>query len=72
VANALSSSAAELGLASASTPIRTATVEPGLVLDHLNAALKKHGLWYPVVIAVVTAIVGLLLVREGKAVDIHA
>ena len=27
---------------------RTATVEPGLVLDHLNAALKKHGLWYPV------------------------
>jgi FAD/FMN-containing dehydrogenase/Fe-S oxidoreductase len=27
---------------------RTAEVEPGLVLDHLNAALKKHGLWYPV------------------------
>jgi FAD/FMN-containing dehydrogenase/Fe-S oxidoreductase len=27
---------------------RTAKVEPGLVLDHLNAALKKHGLWYPV------------------------
>jgi len=27
---------------------RTATVEPGLVLDHLNAALKKHGLWFPV------------------------
>ena len=27
---------------------RTATVEPGLVLDHLNAALKSHGLWYPV------------------------
>ncbi|MDO9198711.1 FAD-binding and (Fe-S)-binding domain-containing protein [Rhodoferax sp.] len=27
---------------------RTATVEPGLVLDHLNAALKRHGLWYPV------------------------
>lgn len=27
---------------------RTATVEPGLVLDHLNASLKKHGLWYPV------------------------
>ena len=26
----------------------TAKVEPGLVLDHLNAALKKHGLWYPV------------------------
>ena len=24
------------------------TVEPGLVLDHLNAALKPHGLWYPV------------------------
>ena len=27
---------------------RTAVVEPGVVLDHLNAALKKHGLWYPV------------------------
>jgi FAD/FMN-containing dehydrogenase/Fe-S oxidoreductase len=27
---------------------RTAVVEPGLVLDHLNAELKKHGLWYPV------------------------
>ena len=26
----------------------TARVEPGLVLDHLNAALKKHGLWHPV------------------------
>ncbi len=27
---------------------RTATVEPGIVLDHLNAALRKNGLWYPV------------------------
>ena len=27
---------------------RTAEVEPGLVLDHLNAQLKSHGLWYPV------------------------
>jgi len=27
---------------------RTAEVEPGMVLDHLNAALKKSGLWYPV------------------------
>lgn len=26
----------------------TVTVEPGLVLDHLNAALKPHGLSYPV------------------------
>jgi FAD/FMN-containing dehydrogenase/Fe-S oxidoreductase len=26
----------------------TATVEPGIVLDSLNAQLKKHGLWYPV------------------------
>ncbi len=26
----------------------TAKVQPGLVLDHLNAALKKHGLWHPV------------------------
>ncbi len=23
-------------------------VEPGIVLDHLNAQLKQHGLWYPV------------------------
>ncbi len=27
---------------------RTATVEPGIVLDHLNAELKQYGLWYPV------------------------
>lgn len=27
---------------------RTVVVEPGMVLDHLNAELKKHGLWYPV------------------------
>jgi FAD/FMN-containing dehydrogenase/Fe-S oxidoreductase len=27
---------------------RTARVEPGLVLDHLNAALRRHGLWHPV------------------------
>ena len=24
------------------------TVEPGIVLDHLNAWLKPHGLWFPV------------------------
>ncbi len=27
---------------------RRAVVEPGMVLDHLNAALKQHGLWFPV------------------------
>ena len=27
---------------------RTVTVEPGMVLDHLNAFLKPHGLWFPV------------------------
>ncbi|HWG76040.1 MAG TPA: FAD-linked oxidase C-terminal domain-containing protein [Steroidobacteraceae bacterium] len=27
---------------------RTATVEPGVVLDQLNAALKPRGLWFPV------------------------
>ncbi|MBE0546279.1 MAG: FAD-binding oxidoreductase [Rubrivivax sp.] len=26
----------------------TAEVDPGLVLDHLNAQLKAHGLWFPV------------------------
>ena len=26
----------------------TAEVEPGLVYDHLNAALKSKGLWFPV------------------------
>jgi FAD/FMN-containing dehydrogenase/Fe-S oxidoreductase len=26
----------------------TVEVEPGIVLDHLNAQLKRHGLWYPV------------------------
>jgi FAD/FMN-containing dehydrogenase/Fe-S oxidoreductase len=25
-----------------------AVVQPGVVLDHLNAALRKHGLWFPV------------------------
>ncbi|HZN46061.1 MAG TPA: FAD-binding oxidoreductase, partial [Ramlibacter sp.] len=30
------------------TANRTVTVEPGIVLDHLNAHLKKTGLWYPV------------------------
>ena len=27
---------------------RTVAVQPGVVLDHLNAYLKPHGLWYPV------------------------
>ena len=27
---------------------RTVTVEPGIVLDHLNAWLKPYGLWFPV------------------------
>ncbi|HET7525360.1 MAG TPA: FAD-binding oxidoreductase, partial [Burkholderiaceae bacterium] len=27
---------------------RTVRVQPGLVLDHLNAQLKGHGLWFPV------------------------
>ncbi|QJQ95905.1 MULTISPECIES: FAD-binding and (Fe-S)-binding domain-containing protein [Halomonadaceae] len=27
---------------------RTVVVEPGIVLDHLNAWLKTYGLWYPV------------------------
>jgi len=27
---------------------RTVEVDPGLVLDHLNAQLKPHGLWFPV------------------------
>jgi MFS family permease len=31
-----------------------------------------YGLWYPIVIAVATAVLGFLLVREGKDVDIHA
>jgi len=31
-----------------------------------------HGLWYPIVVAVITAVVGFLFVKEGKDVDIHA
>jgi FAD/FMN-containing dehydrogenase/Fe-S oxidoreductase len=27
---------------------RTAVVQPGVVLDELNARLKRHGLWFPV------------------------
>ncbi|MEM1073718.1 MAG: FAD-linked oxidase C-terminal domain-containing protein [Pseudomonadota bacterium] len=30
------------------TEARTARVQPGLVLDELNRALKPHGLWFPV------------------------
>ena len=30
------------------TAAATAWVEPGIVLDDLNARLRKHGLWYPV------------------------
>ena len=31
-----------------------------------------YGLWYPIVIALATAVLGFLLVKEGKDVDIHA
>ena len=30
------------------TDARTVSVQPGVVLDQLNAYLKPHGLWYPV------------------------
>jgi FAD/FMN-containing dehydrogenase/Fe-S oxidoreductase len=30
------------------TGARTALVQPGIVLDTLNAELRKHGLWFPV------------------------
>jgi FAD/FMN-containing dehydrogenase/Fe-S oxidoreductase len=30
------------------TDKREAVVQPGVVLDHLNAKLRAHGLWYPV------------------------
>jgi FAD/FMN-containing dehydrogenase/Fe-S oxidoreductase len=33
---------------SVDAPAMTAEVDPGLVLDHLNAQLKPHGLWFPV------------------------
>ncbi|MDB5931159.1 MAG: FAD-binding oxidoreductase, partial [Polaromonas sp.] len=36
------------GILSVDAEARTAEVEPGLVLDHLNAALKPHKLWFPV------------------------
>ncbi|HYE43580.1 MAG TPA: MFS transporter [Caulobacteraceae bacterium] len=31
-----------------------------------------YGLWYPIVVAVLTAIIGFLWVKEGKDADIHA
>jgi len=31
-----------------------------------------YGLWYPVVVALATAVLGFLLVKDGKDVDIHA
>lgn len=36
------------GILSVDEGARTAVVEPGIVLDHLNQTLRKHGLWYPV------------------------
>ncbi|MEO5772328.1 MAG: FAD-linked oxidase C-terminal domain-containing protein, partial [Burkholderiaceae bacterium] len=36
------------GVLDVNVEARTATVQPGLVLDHLNAQLKAHGLWFPV------------------------
>jgi FAD/FMN-containing dehydrogenase/Fe-S oxidoreductase len=35
-------------LVSVDAAARQAVVEPGMVLDHLNARLKAHGLWFPV------------------------
>ena len=36
------------GIVDVDAEARTARVEPGLVLDHLNAALNPHGLWHAV------------------------
>ena len=36
------------GILSFDQEARTVVVQPGVVLDHLNAWLKPHGLWYPV------------------------
>lgn len=36
------------GIVELDVPGRRCVVEPGLVLDDLNRALKPHGLWYPV------------------------
>lgn len=35
-------------LVSLDAEARTAVVQPGIVLDHLNRALRPHGLWFPV------------------------
>ena len=37
-----------IGIEELDVEARTVTVEPGVVLDHLNAWLKPHGLWFPV------------------------
>jgi hypothetical protein len=31
-----------------------------------------YGLWYPVVVALVTVVVGFLFIRDRKDVDLHA
>ncbi len=36
------------GIHELDTEARTVWVEPGVVLDQLNAALRPHGLWFPV------------------------
>ena len=35
-------------LVSLDVEAKRTVVQPGMVLDHLNAQLKQHGLWYPV------------------------
>ena len=48
------------------------TVQPGVVLDQLNAWLKPHGLWYPVVIAAMSLIIGTLFVKDTLGTDLNA
>jgi hypothetical protein len=31
-----------------------------------------YGLWYPIIVAVMTLVIGVLFLRETKDVDIHA
>ena len=59
-------------------PITSATAGSGAFLPPIAFALVAfkgdiyYGLWYPIVIAVITLVVGTLFLRETKDVDIYA
>ena len=50
-----------------------AAFDEGVINERGNLAANIfYGLWYPIVVALATVVLGFLLVKEGKDVDINA